>query len=99
MVEKATKELTFFSPSSTGVTGYVGGDALYTIYNAHPDWEITALVRNSKKAAPVAAAFPKVRFAYGSLEDSAVIEEEAAKADVVLRKSWLVFILPKSQRN
>ncbi|PQE23936.1 nucleoside-diphosphate-sugar epimerase protein [Rutstroemia sp. NJR-2017a WRK4] len=68
----------------TGVTGYVGGDALYTLYNANPDWEFTALVRNSEKAAPVAAAFPKVRFAYGTLEDSAVIEEEAAKADIVL---------------
>jgi hypothetical protein len=87
------------SHSSTGVTGYVGGDALYTLYNAHPDWEFTALVRNSEKAAPVAAAFPKVRFAYGTLEDSAVIEEEAAKADIVLRKSRLIFLLPQAQRN
>ncbi|KAF7947764.1 hypothetical protein EAE96_008843 [Botrytis aclada] len=68
----------------TGVTGYAGGDALYTLYNAHPDWEFTALVRNSDRGAPVAAAFPKVRLVYGTLEDAAILEEEAAKADVVL---------------
>ncbi|ESZ95877.1 putative D-xylulose reductase A [Sclerotinia borealis F-4128] len=68
----------------TGTTGYAGGDALYKLYNAHPDWKYTALVRNSGRAAPVAAAFPKVRFAYGSLEDASILEEEAAKADIVL---------------
>lgn len=71
---------------STGVTGYTGGDALYSLYNKHPDWEYTAFVRDSDRAAPVAAAFPKVRFAYGTLEDAAIIEEEASKADIVLRE-------------
>ncbi|KAB8298120.1 hypothetical protein EYC80_001878 [Monilinia laxa] len=68
----------------TGVTGYTGGDALYEFYNTRPDWEYTVLVRNSDRAAPVAAAFPKVRFAYATLDDAAIIEEEAAKADIVL---------------
>ncbi|KAF7869620.1 hypothetical protein EAF04_004404 [Stromatinia cepivora] len=68
----------------TGTTGYTGGDALCALYNAHPDWEYTALVRNSDKAAPVAAAFPKVRFTYGTLDDASIIEQEAAKADIVL---------------
>ncbi|TGO20542.1 hypothetical protein BPAE_0287g00110 [Botrytis paeoniae] len=68
----------------TGSTGYIGGDAFYTLYNAHPDWEFTALVRNSDRGAPVAAAFPKVHLVYGSLEDTSILEEEAAKADVVL---------------
>jgi hypothetical protein len=31
--------------SSTGATGYIGGDVLYAITNAHPDLEITAMVR------------------------------------------------------
>ncbi|KAF7872765.1 uncharacterized protein EAF02_008836 [Botrytis sinoallii] len=68
----------------TGTTGYTGGDTLYTLYNAHPDWEFTALVRNSDRGAPVAAAFPKVHLVYGTLEDASILEEEAAKADVVL---------------
>ncbi|KAK6596093.1 hypothetical protein H4I95_10009 [Botrytis cinerea] len=68
----------------TGTTGYTGGDALYTLYHAHPDWEFTALVRNSDRGAPVAAAFPKVHLVYGTLEDAKILEEEAAKADVVL---------------
>ncbi|TGO41918.1 hypothetical protein BHYA_0014g00010 [Botrytis hyacinthi] len=68
----------------TGTTGYVGGDAIYALYHAHPDWEFTALVRDSDRGAPVAAAFPKVRLVYGTLEDASILEEEAAKADVVL---------------
>ncbi|QSZ34245.1 hypothetical protein DSL72_005835 [Monilinia vaccinii-corymbosi] len=68
----------------TGVTGYTGGDALHEFYNTHPEWEYTVFVRDSDRAAPIAAAFPKVRFAYGTLDDAAIIEEEAAKADIVL---------------
>lgn len=26
------------------VTSYIGGDALYVVKKAHPDWEVTALV-------------------------------------------------------
>jgi len=70
---------------STGVTGYIGGDILYALEHAHPDWEVTALVRNSDKGATVAASYPKIRFAYGSLDDHDVLEEEASKADIVIR--------------
>jgi hypothetical protein len=31
--------------SSTGATGYIGGDVLYAIAKAHPDLEITAMVK------------------------------------------------------
>lgn len=70
---------------STGATGYIGGDALYALYQAHPDWEYTALVRNSDKGAVVAAKYPKIRLIYATLEDSALLMEESAKADIVLR--------------
>lgn len=33
----------------TGATGYIGGDALYAIAQAHPEYELTCLVRNSDK--------------------------------------------------
>ncbi|KAI5245573.1 NAD(P)-binding protein [Aureobasidium subglaciale] len=67
----------------TGATGYIGGDALYAIVKAHPEYEITALVRNSDKGAQVAVDYPKVRLVYGDLDSSDLIEEESQKADVV----------------
>ena len=70
----------------TGGTGFIGGDALYAIATAHPEYEITALVRNSDKGAEVAAKHPSIKFAYGDLDSEAVLEEEAKKADVVCRK-------------
>ncbi|PGH20345.1 hypothetical protein AJ80_03613 [Polytolypa hystricis UAMH7299] len=67
----------------TGGTGYIGGDALYRIHEAHPDWEITALVRNSDRGAVIASKYPTVNLVYGSLNSADVIEEEAKKADIV----------------
>jgi uncharacterized protein YbjT (DUF2867 family) len=72
--------------SSTGVTGYIGGDALHAITKAHPDWEITALVRNSSKGAKVASQYASVRLVYGDLESTELIAEEAKNADIVYRK-------------
>jgi N-acetyl-gamma-glutamylphosphate reductase len=69
---------------ATGVTGYIGGDALYEITQAHPDYEITALVRNSDKGAKVAKVYPKIRLVYGDLDSSDLITAEAQKADIVL---------------
>ncbi|CZS89138.1 related to nucleoside-diphosphate-sugar epimerase [Rhynchosporium agropyri] len=68
----------------TGTTGYIGGDVMHALYQAHPDFEYTALVRNSDRGGVVAAAFPKVKFAYGTLDDSELLEKESAKADIVI---------------
>jgi hypothetical protein len=73
--------------------GYIGGDILYALEKAHPEYEYTALVRNSDSAAPVAAQYPKIRFAYGSFDDSNIIEEEASKADFVIRMDFHPFDL------
>ncbi|KAF1987611.1 NAD(P)-binding protein [Aulographum hederae CBS 113979] len=67
----------------TGVTGYIGGDALDAITTAHPDYSITALVRSPDKGAKVAQKYVSVRLVYGDLDSKDVIEEEAAKADIV----------------
>jgi N-acetyl-gamma-glutamylphosphate reductase len=69
---------------STGATGYIGGDVLYAVASKHPDYEITCLVRNEDKAALVAAAFPKIRFVYGTLDDADLLEKESKEADIVL---------------
>lgn len=69
---------------ATGVTGYIGGDALFAIAKAHPEYDITCLVRNSDKGAQVASQFSTVKLVYGDLDKVDVIEEESKKADIVL---------------
>lgn len=59
----------------------------YAIAHAHPDYEITCLVRNSDKGAQVAKDYPSIRFAYGELNDVKLIEDKSSKADIVLSQS------------
>ncbi|KAM3414472.1 hypothetical protein BST61_g9635 [Cercospora zeina] len=68
----------------TGITGYIAGDAFYAIHKAHPDYEYSALIRTEEKAGKVRASYPDVRVVIGGLDDSSIIEEEAAKADIIL---------------
>lgn len=72
---------------STGATGYIGGDTLYALCQAHPDWDYTALVRNEEKADLIKKTFPMVKSVIGDLDNSKLIEEQASKADIVIRKS------------
>lgn len=58
---------------------------LYALYNKHPDYEYSALVRSEEKGKPVKKAFADVRLVIGDLDSAEVLEEEAAKADVVIR--------------
>ncbi|KAI1117224.1 nucleoside-diphosphate-sugar epimerase [Nemania sp. NC0429] len=68
----------------TGATGYIGGEALYSIHQAHPDFEFTLLVRSEEKAKQVSAKYPDAKFVYGNLDDAEVIEKAAAAADIVV---------------
>ncbi|KAI0400590.1 nucleoside-diphosphate-sugar epimerase [Xylaria palmicola] len=68
----------------TGATGYIGGEALYSIHQAHPDFEFSLLVRSEEKAKQISDQYPNVKFVYGGLDDSEVIEKAAAAADIVV---------------
>ncbi|ROV89354.1 hypothetical protein VPNG_10135 [Cytospora leucostoma] len=68
----------------TGITGYTGGDIFHVLHEAHPDFEYSVLVRNESKAAPVKERYPNVRIVYGSLDDSKLLEEEAAKTEILI---------------
>ncbi|CAI6035800.1 unnamed protein product [Clonostachys chloroleuca] len=66
----------------TGATGYVGGDSLYTLVKEHPDYEITALVRNKEKGHVITSRYPSIGLVYGTLDDVELLAEQASKADV-----------------
>jgi len=57
------------------------------LYTQHPDYQYTALVRTKDKATIVEKAYPNVKIVLGDLDNSELLEEQASKADVVLRMS------------
>ncbi|KAK7193459.1 hypothetical protein DPSP01_000021 [Paraphaeosphaeria sporulosa] len=69
---------------ATGVTGYVGGDALHTILQAHPDWQYSFLVRDRTRLGSIANEYPSIRVVVGDLSKIELLKSEAAAADIVL---------------
>ncbi|CCX04391.1 hypothetical protein FPQ18DRAFT_352849 [Pyronema domesticum] len=69
---------------ATGTTGYIGGTALELILRNHPDYQVTALVRDENKAAALRAQHPTVKTVIGTLDSLDVIEAGVSDADIVL---------------
>nr|A0A411KUU5.1 RecName: Full=Oxidase ucsJ; AltName: Full=UCS1025A pyrrolizidinone biosynthesis cluster protein J [Acremonium sp.]QBC88154.1 UcsJ [Acremonium sp.] len=68
---------------ATGATGYIGGDAIYALLSASPEYEVSCLVRSGAKATELVARHPSVRIVDGTLDDLELLEEAAANADIV----------------
>ncbi|RAH86615.1 NAD(P)-binding protein [Aspergillus japonicus CBS 114.51] len=81
----------------TGVTGFVGGDILYCIAHAHPDWELSCLVRSPEKGAQVQQAYPQVRLVRGTTDDADLLETEASDADIVFHSAGSDEHVPSAQ--
>lgn len=69
----------------TGVTGYIGGDAFYSLQNSRRDFEFSALVRGEEKAQQISQKYPNLRIVIGELDDADKIAAETAWADIVIR--------------
>jgi uncharacterized protein YbjT (DUF2867 family) len=74
-----------FDPS-TGATGYVGGQVLHALQQSNSRYDISVLVRDAQKASKVSAAHPQVCIVLADLDNSSVIEDEARKANIVIRE-------------
>lgn len=70
---------------STGASGYVGGQVLRELVRGHPEYAITALVRDTNSAATISQGYPKIRTVIGDLNDGDLVEKEASQASVVVR--------------
>ncbi|KAL4741095.1 hypothetical protein BDV11DRAFT_77292 [Aspergillus similis] len=83
----------------TGASGYVGGDLLYALLSAHPDWEssITLLLRNTSYATAFKSAYPKINLCFASHEDKAAIEKAVAEHDLVLHFALSADNLPSAE--
>lgn len=64
----------------------MGGDFLALLLETHPSWavSVTCLARNAQRSEILKSAYPDLRIVYGSLDDSELLEVEAARADIVL---------------
>lgn len=71
----------------TGTTGYIGGDGLHTIAAAHPDWDMTCLVRSEAKGKLITDKYPHIKTVVGDLDSSDLLAEQAKAADIVYRRS------------
>jgi hypothetical protein len=58
-------------------------DQVYPLVSSRKVQSLTS--KSEEKAKPVKDAFPKIKIALGGLDDSELLEKEAAKADVVIR--------------
>ncbi|VUC26013.1 unnamed protein product [Clonostachys rosea] len=68
----------------TGASGFIGGDALYAVHKAQPDWEISILIRDEQKAQQIQDAYPDVKIVLSSLDDADIIISAASSADIVI---------------
>lgn len=59
---------------------------LHVLQTAYPKHEYSVLLRDKEKADKVSNAYPKVRVVLGDLDSAELLEEEARKADIVVRK-------------
>ena len=71
----------------TGVTGFVGGSVLTSLYMAHPDLHITALVRKESDAAQLQSAYPDLSITIGTVSSLSLLTSNAAAADFVIHMS------------
>lgn len=69
---------------ATGVTGYVGGDALHTILRSQSDWQYSFLARDRTRLGSITTDNPSVRAVEGDLSSLDLLKSEAAAADIVL---------------
>lgn len=79
-----THQLTYPSPS-TGVTGYIAGDAFHLLHQKHSEYEYTVLVRSQENIDVVKKHYPSVQIVLGDLDNFELLKSQAAKADIVLR--------------
>ncbi|KAL5440334.1 hypothetical protein PMIN06_009689 [Paraphaeosphaeria minitans] len=66
----------------TGGTGYIGGSVLHALVTAHPEYDITVLLRKTPEA--FTSAYPNVKIVQGNYDSAETLAEHAKQADVVV---------------
>lgn len=72
--------------SSTGATGYIGGDVLAQLQTQYPEMVARVLVRTEDNAKRIQDRYPSVQPIQGSLSDTTLLQNESANADIIIRE-------------
>jgi len=70
--------------SSTGATGYIGGDILHEVLSSCGPVSVNALVRDTERAKAIREQYPQVILLEGDLDSRELIEDQVSKANVVI---------------
>jgi nucleoside-diphosphate-sugar epimerase len=81
-------------PNSTGVTGYIGGDVLSQLILKYPTFTYRVLVRTEEKGKQIQEQYPQVQIVYGDLNDRAILQQESANADIIIREPIIYAAMP-----
>ncbi|KAJ5097382.1 nucleoside-diphosphate-sugar epimerase [Penicillium angulare] len=68
----------------TGASGYIGGDILVELISKYPAYNYRFLVRGEKNKAQIQSVYPSVSIVSGDLNDSEILTNESAGADIVI---------------
>ncbi|KAJ5291305.1 nucleoside-diphosphate-sugar epimerase [Penicillium angulare] len=68
----------------TGASGYIGGDILTELIEKYPVYNYRLLVRGERSKAEIKSVYPSVSIVCGDLNDSDILTEESAGADIVI---------------
>lgn len=66
----------------TGSTGYIGGSVLHTIATAHPEYNITVLLRRTPEN--IQSTYPNISIIKGDYSSTELIASAAEQADIVV---------------
>ncbi|KAJ7775103.1 nucleoside-diphosphate-sugar epimerase [Mycena metata] len=66
----------------TGTTGYIGGSVLAAITKAHPEYDVTAILR--KVSQNYVDAYPRVKTIVGDYDSADILADAASKSDIVI---------------
>lgn len=76
-----------------GASGYIGGQVLANLLQKHPEYHVVASTRSEDTSKKITSRYPSVETVHADLNDLHVLSAEAAKANVVLRKSGFDLLL------
>lgn len=68
----------------TGVTGFVGGTILSSLYKTHPNVRVKALIRKEEDAKELQAVYPNLSHIIGTLSSLSLLTSTAAAVDFVI---------------
>lgn len=70
---------------STGATGYTGGTVFNTLVTAHPEYDITVVLRDPTES--FSKKYPNIKILRGDFDSGDLLRQAASEANIVVRMS------------